>query len=113
MASTNSAVATGAGNDEVEMRRRKVSSHEKANGSTVYSLDAEDTKKLQKKVQIVGCAFLILPLTPNLQRPGKPILLILDEWEFIIAPLIFTAFALFTRLWRIGLSPIVTWDEAQ
>jgi dolichyl-phosphate-mannose-protein mannosyltransferase len=37
----------------------------------------------------------------------------LDEWEFLIAPLIFTAFALFTRLWKIGLSPIVTWDEAQ
>lgn len=41
------------------------------------------------------------------------ILQFLDEYEFILAPLIFTAFALFTRLWRIGLSPIVTWDEAQ
>jgi predicted oxidoreductase (fatty acid repression mutant protein) len=53
MASSNSAVATGAGHDEAEMRRRNVSSHEKANGSVVYSLDAEDTKKLQKKVQIL------------------------------------------------------------
>jgi dolichyl-phosphate-mannose-protein mannosyltransferase len=38
---------------------------------------------------------------------------VLDEWEFIIAPLIFTALAFFTRLYKIGLSPIVTWDEAQ
>jgi hypothetical protein len=38
---------------------------------------------------------------------------LLDEYEFIIAPLIFTAFAFFTRLYRVGLSPIVTWDEAQ
>lgn len=50
MASTNSAVATGAGHDEAEVRRRNVSSHEEANGNVVYSLEAEDTKKLQKKV---------------------------------------------------------------
>jgi dolichyl-phosphate-mannose-protein mannosyltransferase len=37
----------------------------------------------------------------------------LDEWEFLIAPFIFTALAFFTRLYKIGLSPIVTWDEAQ
>ncbi|KAK5172597.1 Protein O-mannosyltransferase 2 [Saxophila tyrrhenica] len=36
----------------------------------------------------------------------------LDNYEFLIAPLIFTALALFTRMWKIGLSPIVTWDEA-
>lgn len=36
----------------------------------------------------------------------------LDDYEFIIAPLIFTALAFFTRMWKIGLSPIVTWDEA-
>lgn len=35
------------------------------------------------------------------------------EWEFIWAPLLFTALALFTRMYKIGLSPIVTWDEAQ
>jgi dolichyl-phosphate-mannose-protein mannosyltransferase len=38
---------------------------------------------------------------------------ILDEYEFLIAPIIFTALAFFTRMWKIGLSPIVTWDEAQ
>lgn len=53
MASTNSATTTGAGHDEAEMRRRKVSSYEKANGSVVYTLDAEDTKKLQQKVPSV------------------------------------------------------------
>lgn len=37
----------------------------------------------------------------------------LDQYEFIIAPVIFTLLALHTRLWKIGLSPIVTWDEAQ
>jgi dolichyl-phosphate-mannose-protein mannosyltransferase len=37
----------------------------------------------------------------------------LDEYEWIWAPLIFTFFAFFTRMYKIGLSPIVTWDEAQ
>lgn len=36
----------------------------------------------------------------------------LDEWEWLIAPLLFTILAFFTRLYKIGLSPIVTWDEA-
>ena len=54
MASTDSALGTGAGHDKAEMRRRNVSSYEKANGNTVYSLEAEDTKKLQKKVRTSG-----------------------------------------------------------
>ena len=37
----------------------------------------------------------------------------LDEFEFILAPIVFTALSFFTRLFRIGLSNIVTWDEAQ
>lgn len=37
----------------------------------------------------------------------------LADWESIIAPLIFTAVAIFTRLYKIGISDIVTWDEAQ
>jgi dolichyl-phosphate-mannose-protein mannosyltransferase len=41
------------------------------------------------------------------------VLQFLDEWEFVIAPLVFTILAFFTRLYKIGLSPIVTWDEAQ
>ncbi|KAL1968763.1 hypothetical protein VTN77DRAFT_1589 [Rasamsonia byssochlamydoides] len=48
------------------------------------------------------------------KRPPKPksFLAVLDEWEFIIAPVIFTAISFFTRMYRIGLSNIVTWDEA-
>lgn len=38
---------------------------------------------------------------------------VLSGWEPIIAPIILTALALFTRLYRIGRSNIVTWDEAQ
>ncbi|ETI24608.1 hypothetical protein G647_03977 [Cladophialophora carrionii CBS 160.54] len=92
MATSKGGYTTGAGTDEAEVRRRNVASYEKANGQHVYKDEAEDTKKLQK-AQTGFIQFL-------------------DEWEFLIAPIIFTAFALFTRLWRIGLSPIVTWDEA-
>jgi dolichyl-phosphate-mannose-protein mannosyltransferase len=42
----------------------------------------------------------------------KSFLQTLDDWEFIIAPIIFILLAFFTRNWKIGLSPIVTWDEA-
>ena len=45
------------------------------------------------------------------QDPG--FLETLDEYEFLITPIVFTILALGTRLWKIGLSPIVTWDEAQ
>ena len=37
----------------------------------------------------------------------------LDEYELVIAPLVFTALAFFTRMYKIGLSNVVTWDEAQ
>ena len=52
MAASNGAFASGAGKDEAELRRRNVSSYEKANGGAVYKLEAEDTKKLQKKVRL-------------------------------------------------------------
>ncbi|KEZ43084.1 Dolichyl-phosphate-mannose--protein mannosyltransferase 2 [Scedosporium apiospermum] len=52
----------------------------------------EDTKKLAKK------------------QPS--FLQTLDEWEVVIAPILFTIVAAFTRLWKIGISNIVTWDEA-
>lgn len=47
------------------------------------------------------------------RQAQQSIMSILDEYEFIIGPLIFTFFAFFTRMYKIGLSPIVTWDEAQ
>jgi dolichyl-phosphate-mannose-protein mannosyltransferase len=46
-------------------------------------------------------------------KKGKSFLQILNEWECVIAPIILTALAIFTRLWKIGISNIVTWDEAQ
>jgi dolichyl-phosphate-mannose-protein mannosyltransferase len=112
MASIDSAYTTGAAHDEADPRRRNVSSYEKTNGKTVYSVEAEDTKKLAKKVNTDCCHFLTGPLM-FIPQQSKSFIQLLDEWEFIIAPVVFTAFALFTRLWRIGLSPIVTWDEAQ
>ena len=38
---------------------------------------------------------------------------VVNDYEFLLAPLIFTLLSFFTRMWRIGLSNIVTWDEAQ
>lgn len=36
----------------------------------------------------------------------------LADWEPIIAPILLTALSMFTRMYRIGRSNIVTWDEA-
>ena len=46
-------------------------------------------------------------------QPAQGLTAFLDEYEYLIAPLIFTALSFFTRMWKIGLSDIVTWDEAQ
>ena len=46
-------------------------------------------------------------------KPAPSVLKVLDQWEWVIAPIVFTALAFFTRFYKIGLSPIVTWDEAQ
>lgn len=51
-------------------------------------------------------------LMQTVQKP-QSLLEQLDEYEWIIAPLVFTFLAFFTRMYKIGLSPIVTWDEAQ
>ncbi|KAK3386957.1 glycosyltransferase family 39 protein [Podospora didyma] len=45
-------------------------------------------------------------------KKGPSVLDVLDQWEWIYAPLIFTALAFFTRFYKIGISNIVTWDEA-
>ncbi len=76
--------------DAEAIRRRNVAG---ATPALPPPAEADDKKKTAKK------------------QPS--ILQILDEWEVVIAPLVFTAFALFTRLYKIGLSNIVTWDEAQ
>jgi dolichyl-phosphate-mannose-protein mannosyltransferase len=112
MAASTGGYTTGAGKDAAELRQRNVTSYEKANGQQVYKVEAEDVKKLQK----VGShpSITTSGLADTRFQPKKTgVLQVLDDWEFLIAPIIFTGFALFTRLWRIGLSPIVTWDEAQ
>jgi dolichyl-phosphate-mannose-protein mannosyltransferase len=53
------------------------------------------------------------PLKEKSKDKPFELLAFLDDTEFIWAPLIFTALAFFTRMYKIGLSPIVTWDEAQ
>lgn len=70
--------------------------HRGTNGSINVSQIEVDDKKAQKK-----------PAGAN------SLLKLVDEYEVFIAPLVFTAFSFFTRMWKIGLSDIVTWDEAQ
>ena len=63
---------------------------------------------------VLGGGIMTLELDADVDLDWQSSILdFLDEWEFIIAPLIFTALGFFTRMWRIGLSNIVTWDEAQ
>ena len=83
-----------------------------------------DTKKEQAKQvrsssrsigRVAHCMVFCRALA-NLQnqwQSGQSILSLLDEYEFIIAPIIFTLLSFFTRMYKIGRSPIVTWDEAQ
>ncbi|KAH8820467.1 Dolichyl-phosphate-mannose-protein mannosyltransferase-domain-containing protein [Xylogone sp. PMI_703] len=91
MAADKGAVASGADLDSQAVRRRNVGT----DGSDGIQLRVPeiDSKKLKGKQEQSFLEFL-------------------DEWEFIIAPVIFTFLAFATRLWKIGLSPIVTWDEA-
>lgn len=95
MATRQGAYTTSAGDESQELRRRNVPDYSSSNGGALAepSLDELDDKKT-RQVQ-------------------TSILKILDDYEFILAPLIFTFFAFFTRMYKIGLSPIVTWDEAQ
>jgi dolichyl-phosphate-mannose-protein mannosyltransferase len=111
MAASKAGFTTGVGGDQADIRQRHVAGYEKANGGQVVKVEAEDTKKLQK-VRLSRTK-QEPQLTSHQQPKSSSFLQTLDDYEFLIAPLIFTAFALFTRLWKIGLSPIVTWDEAQ
>ncbi|KAJ1338160.1 dolichyl-phosphate-mannose-protein mannosyltransferase [Microdochium nivale] len=90
MAEQKVAVASGADAANDALRRRNVYQDNVA----VVQQPESDEKKLHGKKKEQG------------------VLEILDQWESIIAPIIFTALAIFTRLYKIGLSPIVTWDEA-
>lgn len=96
MATRQDAYTTGAGDEGQEVRRRNVPGYnDGSNGELLAkpSSDEPDDKKTR--------------------QPQSSILKTLDDYEFILAPLVFTFFAFFTRMYKIGLSPIVTWDEAQ
>ncbi|KAK4216253.1 family 39 putative glycosyltransferase [Rhypophila decipiens] len=84
----SAAVATGA-EPASALRRRNVASSQQP---VAVGAEPEDARKTARKAPS--------PLE------------ILDQWEWVIAPLIFTALAFFTRFYKIGLSNIVTWDEA-
>lgn len=118
MASTKGA-ASGADFDQT-VRRRNVPSTT-PNGGLVDRVEIDEKKTQVKKVRVRNLHCLRKPyqeysrtigVTCSLQSQ-QSVLQFLDEWEYIIAPLIFTILAFFTRLYKIGLSPIVTWDEAQ
>ncbi|KAL2349641.1 dolichyl phosphate-D-mannose:protein O-D-mannosyltransferase-like protein [Cryomyces antarcticus] len=83
--------ATGADRRADDLRRRNVPKDQR-NGLAAYTSLEVDDKKTKEKASSIWST--------------------LDEYEFLIAPLIFTFLAFFTRMWKIGLSPIVTWDEA-
>lgn len=104
---SSSAFASGR-DQKPEIRRRNVG--EATKSDNVPTISISDTKGVAK-VRIDVCANLQYILTALWQK--NSFLDVLDEWEFVIAPIVFTALSFFTRMYRIGLSNIVTWDEAQ
>ncbi|PGG97110.1 hypothetical protein AJ79_09338 [Helicocarpus griseus UAMH5409] len=90
MAAQETAFASGA-SQNADLRRRNVPGLEKGDGGVRDGPIEVDMKKAQHKSTFID---------------------VLDKWEVVLAPLIFTALSFFTRMWRIGLSDIVTWDEA-
>ncbi|KAB8338926.1 hypothetical protein FH972_021866 [Carpinus fangiana] len=89
MASSDNAAFTSGANYQEDLRRRNV-----------------------PQVEINGKAQVLIERDDKKSRKTQGPLEFLDEYEFIIAPIIFTFLSFFTRMWKIGLSPIVTWDEA-
>ncbi|KAF4214340.1 hypothetical protein CNMCM8980_004674 [Aspergillus fumigatiaffinis] len=85
------ASTTGA-NVGSDLRRRNVHAGEKVDKLfSSYNLEDKDAKSRPKPSSFSS---------------------ILDSWEPFIAPIVLTALAVFTRMYRIGRSNIVTWDEA-
>ena len=111
MANEKANFASGAAPDGQDIRRRNVPSHD-TNGSITHPEKEIDDKKSQK-VSAQDCVASALLMSDLQPKSRSPILATLDEYEFLIAPLIFTILAFFTRMYKIGLSDIVTWDEAQ
>ncbi|KAI9807529.1 MAG: hypothetical protein M1825_005469 [Sarcosagium campestre] len=90
---SNGGLSTGADLHAQDVTRRNVSKDgvQVAQDSSYYEIDL---KKLQR---------------PQSQ---SSLLSYLDEYEIVLAPIIFTFLAFFTRMYKIGQSDIVTWDEA-
>ncbi|PSK43608.1 Dolichyl-phosphate-mannose--protein mannosyltransferase 2 [Elsinoe australis] len=88
MATTSEKAYTTGTQQQDELRRRNVPSTQ-TNGS---AKGLEIDEKTKQKVEKAASTF--------------------DDIESIVAPILFTALAFFTRLWKIGISNIVTWDEA-
>ncbi|KAL2787829.1 Dolichyl-phosphate-mannose-protein mannosyltransferase-domain-containing protein [Aspergillus keveii] len=89
MAGIGSASTTGASFTS-DVRRRNVPLTDRATTSPALA-QAEDAKK---------------------KRQSSSYLSVLSGWEPVIAPILLTALSMFTRMYRIGRSNIVTWDEA-
>ncbi|KAI9684661.1 MAG: Protein O-mannosyltransferase 2 [Trizodia sp. TS-e1964] len=108
--------STGADADAQGLKRRNVGEYSQGvNGEKIYRYEEEDVKKIKKQVGITLASVSITWTVANagsIMQAEQSIWATLDEYEFLIAPLIFTLLAFFTRLYKIGLSPIVTWDEA-
>jgi dolichyl-phosphate-mannose-protein mannosyltransferase len=110
---------TGVDAQAEELRRRNVATQ--SNAGPVVA-EAPLKEKSKEKVRLL-CRSAFEALSKLAHAPtgedkltiqqAFDIIAFLDEYEFIWAPLIFTFFAFFTRMYKIGLSPIVTWDEAQ
>ena len=104
----NPAFASGR-DQKSEIRRRNVGDPTK--GDDVPTISISDTKGVAKVRIACPTDARLWELMASGQKSS--FLDVLDEWEFVIAPIIFTALSFFTRMYRIGLSNIVTWDEAQ
>ncbi|KAL9098780.1 MAG: hypothetical protein Q9163_005620 [Psora crenata] len=84
---------SGAAQNDQDLRRRNVAGKGE-NGSAISPGVEVDNKKLQ-------------PV-----KSQNSFIKLLDDYEFLLAPFLFTILAFFTRMYKIGLSDIVTWDEA-
>lgn len=109
MTVTQGGQTTGTAQDTQALRRRNVPEQSRSNGSATQPPQEED----QKKSQMVHPSHSLKLPKLIVLKPRTSILQSLDEWEFLIAPLLFTLVSFFTRMYKIGLSNIVTWDEAQ
>jgi len=110
MAAPGTTYATGADQKADDLRRRNVPQKQSSNGQ-VKVLPEQEKVKIQQQVHLSSTLGFWGLLTSHAQTNG--LVAFLDEYEFILAPILFTFLAFFTRMWKIGLSDIVTWDEAQ